>query len=689
MQSHPQRCTPSGLRALALAVTFVLGAAASAVAQGPGTENGEWRYIGGDSWHTRYTPANEITAENFDELEPVWEWNGSSFGPTTSRATPLYVNGRLYTVAGERRHVVAIDPTTGETLWSFREPHTYRYEYSMRRGYGKGVAYGEIDGRPVIYIATPGFFLWALDAETGQPLRDWGTGVDIPGFPKDHGVVDLLADLIADWGPWVNSGLEYDPYQGLPLELGYITNSSPPIVVNGTVVVGNSAEQGYNQSRQENVPGDILAYDARTGQHKWKFHVIPRPGEFGHDTWENDAWEWTGDVSSWAPMSADLERNIVYIPTNPPTIDYFGGFQPGDNLFGTSLIALDASTGQRKWHFQLVHHDVWNFDTPTAPVLMDVQQNGRTVPIVAQATKQAFLYVFNRETGEPIWPIVERPVPQSKVPGERLSPTQPFPTKPAPYEMQELHPDSLIGFTPELRAQALEFMEQFEYGPFFLPALHRDNDTGKRGAVWCPGDGGGLNIDGPAVADPVNGIIFVSSRKACALNILIPGTERDEQLDLPTGRTPAAWVNGGGGGLRGPQGLPLFAPPYSRITAIDLKTGEHLWWIPIGETPDRIRNHPALQGIDVGNTGTGGNAPMVVTPNMLVYASESSDGTPALFAIDKMTGRQLGKIPLPGPSRYGMSSWVHNGHQYIMVQLNTGYAAYAMPSAAPAAGGGH
>lgn len=689
MQPHPQRRFTFPLIGALAAILFVT---ATAAAQGPGTENGEWHYLGGDAWHTRYQPAGtEITAANFEQLEPVWTWSGESFGQSTSRATPSFVDGKLYTVAGERRYVVSIDAKTGETLWSFREPNTFRHDYSMRAGYGKGVAYGEIDGRGVIYISTPAFFLWALDAETGLPLENWGTGVPVEGFPSDHGVVDLQKDLVADWGRWLDyadEGNEWDAEHGLPLELGYITSSSPPIVVNGTVVVGNSAEQGYNQSRIENVPGDILAYDARTGEMKWKFNVIPRPGEFGHDTWENDAWTYTGDVSSWAPMSADLERNIVYIVTNPKTIDYFGGFSPGDNLFGTSIIALDASTGQRKWHFQFVHHDVWNFDTPTAPVLMDVNQNGRTVPMVAQATKQNFLYVFNRETGEPIWPMPERPVPQSDVPGEQLSPTQPYPTLPRPYEMNEITVDSLVDFTPELRREAEEILSEYLYGSVFQPPILRDNDLGKRGAIRCGSDGGGTNIDGPAVADPVNGIIYVSSRKACGVNLLIPGTERDTQLPNTTGETPAQWANGGGS-LRGPQGLPLFKPPYSRITAIDLKTGQSLWWIPIGETPDRYRNNAAVQGVDIGNTGTGGNAAMVVTPNLLIYGSEKSDGTPALFAIDKMTGRQVGQVELPAPTRYGMSSWVHDGHQYILVQLPNGLAAYAMPAAAPTGGRAH
>ncbi|MCY4074822.1 MAG: PQQ-binding-like beta-propeller repeat protein, partial [Acidobacteria bacterium] len=339
--------------ALALAMPLAPGSEAAAQPAEPAPA-AEWRYIGGDAGHTRYSGLDQIDGDNFEELEVAWIWRGDNFGAGAlgvSRSTPIYVDGVLYTVAGERRTVVAIDPATGETLWTHREPHTTRFDRGMRNGYGKGVAYAEVDGRGVIYIISPAFFLHALDAKTGRPLPNWGRPVPLPGFPQT-GVVDLLPDLIADWGPWLSWDGAYDPDFGIPRELGYITSSSPPIVVNGVVVVGNSAEQGYNQTRIENVPGDILGYDARTGAYKWKFNVIPRPGEFGHETWEDDAWEWTGDVSSWAPISADPEQGLVYIPTNPPTIDFYGGFRPGDGLFGTSVIALDVQTGERVWHFQ-------------------------------------------------------------------------------------------------------------------------------------------------------------------------------------------------------------------------------------------------------------------------------------------------------------------------------------------------
>lgn len=642
-------------------------ATANMVKSGPGTSGGQWEYLGGDAAHTRYSPVDQINAENFEDVEEQWVWDGASFGAQSGRSTPSYINGRLYTVAGPRRYVVALDPANGELLWSYGEPKTGRYDYSMRKDYGKGVAYANVNGREVVYISSPAFFLTALDAETGKPLENWGSPVPIDGFPQT-GVVDMLKDL----------GHEYDVYDGIPLERGYITTSSPPIVVNGVVVVGNSHEQGYYQSRVENVPGDILGYDAATGEFLWKFNIIPQPGEVGHETWENDAWQYTGDVSSWAPISADLERGLVYIPTNGVTIDYYGGFSPGDNLFSTSLVALDAKTGKRAWHYQLIHHDIWNYDTPTAPVLLDVNIGGQETPIVAQATKQNMIYTFNRETGEPIWPIEEREVPASDIPGEVLSATQPFPTKPAPYGMQGLTYDDLIDFTPELKERAIEALKDHKIGPLFNPPLHRDNDQGYRAAYWCPGDGGGTNIDGPTVADPETGILYVSTRAACSSRIIVPGEERDKDIEKPTGKTFSRWASLRSDPVRGPDGLPLFKPPFSHITAIDMNTGDHLWQLPIGETPERVLNHPDLQDMDIPTTGTGRNAAMLVTKSLFMYTSEASDGTPMLYFVDKQTGETLGGIETENRNGYGMMTYMHEGKQYIMLQTGPKLTAMAL-----------
>ena len=672
-----------------LSLAGLLAVGAGIRAQGPGVEDAQWLYLGGDAWHTRYTPASEIAADNFSDLELAWQFDASSFGPSTARATPTYVDGKLITVTGDRRHVVALDAGTGELLWSFSEPPSRRFEYSMRQGYGKGVAYGEIDGRGVVYITSPAFFLHAIDAESGLPLEDWGEPVPIEGFPST-GVVDLLPPIIEDWGPWQERNAPYDAEQGLPLELGYVTASSPPIVVNGTVVVGNSAEQGYNQTRVENVPGDILGIDARTGDVKWKFNVIPRPGELGHETWESDAWQWTGDVSSWAPISADPELNLVYVPTNGATIDYYGGFHLGDNLFSTSVIALDADTGERAWHYQLVHHDIWNYDTPTAPILMDVTVDGREIPGLFQVTKQSFVYSLNRETGEPIWPIEERPVKASLVPGERLSPTQPFPTKPAPFDLQGRTEADLIDYTPEVRQMALEYARENNlFVELFEPPTHRGGAGGP--ALICPGGGGGANITGSPVADPVDGVLFISSASGCTQVILAPGSESPLDGPAQTGTTHSDWARmlGDLGGTRADRatldGLPLWKGPVGRLVAIDMNTGEHLWTIPHGDAPEEqqavLRDHPLLQGVEGVETNQGrpGHSAMTASPTLLFATGQTSDGTPHLFAIDKRTGERVGQLEIPDLSTYGMSSWVHEGQQHILIQLPGGLAALRLP----------
>ncbi|WP_420448411.1 hypothetical protein [Candidatus Palauibacter sp.] len=638
---------------------LALGVALAGCAEGGGSpaNDAEWKHIAGNDMGQRYSALDQIDAENFDQLEVAWVWDGSDYPAVNARATPIYVDGMLISVAGEKRHTYAIDAGTGEKIWEYVEPETFRWEYSMRKNHGKGVAYGEIDGRAVVYMVSPAFFLHALWADTGEHVEGFGGPVGVPGFPES-GVVDLLAGL----------GHEFDPYDGIPLETGYITSSSPAIVVNGVIVVGNSAEQGYNQSRRENVPGDILGYDARTGDFMWKFNVLPGPGEFGHETWENDAWSWTGDISSWAPLSADQERGIVYVPTNGATMDFWGGFRPGDNLFSTSLIALDVQTGERVWHYQLVHHDIWNYDTPQIPLLMDVTVDGEDIPAVVQVTKQAFAYAFNRETGEPIWPIEERPVPEGLMPGEALSPTQPFPTRPAPYDMQGLTHDDLIDFTPELREAAIEALDDYVIGPLFTPPLHRDNDLGKVASMWCPGDVGGTNIDGTPAADPETGILYVTSQKGCGSRIMVPGEERDAREPAQTGTTITKFAVGGFAGVRRVQGLPLFKPPYSRITAIDMNTGEHLWWIPVGDTPDGVLEHDALQGMEIPNTGTGRQAAQIVTSTILMYTGEGSDGTSYLFAVDKATGERLGQVELPAQPRYGMMTYMHDGKQHVVIQ---------------------
>ncbi len=698
MTSQPARSwTPHvlcGLLAVAIAVVI-------AGRPGDAQQKGEWPAITGGDTSTRYSPLDQINATNFNSLQVAWEWNGEvppgvEVGDINARGLPIYVDGMLITTSGPRRTVVSLDPATGKTLWTFQEPSTPRHEYSMRSNHGKGVAFRRINGRGVVFVTTPGFFLHALDAKTGKPLEGWGGAVPVAGFPKS-GSVDLLKDLIADWVPWRQTEQKYDPAKGLPLELGYITTSSPPIIVNDVLVVGNSAEQGYNQTRVENVPGDILAYDVRTGKFLWKFHVIPRPGEFGHETWENDAWRWTGDVSSWAPMSADPQRGLVYIPTNGATIDYYGGFRPGDNLFSTSVIALDVKTGKRVWHQQLVKHDIWNYDTPTAPILLDVNVSGRRIPGLFQITKQAWVYSFNRQTGEPIWPIVDKPVPQSKVPGEKLSATQPHVTKPAPFDLQGRREEDLIDFTPEIKKLALARAKERDLiAPLFAAPTHRGNAEGKGPANICPGGGGGANITGPPAADPTSGIIFITTTMGCSPTILAPAKERDN--DKMTGKTLSPWAvargGGGDGGAPPPKpdpsdplfGIPdLFKGPLGKIVAIDMNTGEHLWMIPHGDTDakqqEAFRNNPLLNGVNVDtNWGRRGHAALAATSTLLLASGTTADNRPHLFAIDKKTGKRVGQVATPRVGQYGLMTFLHQGRQYIVIPRNGGYTTLALPA---------
>ena len=645
-------CRSSGKLAgavLALTLISVLLFAPPPAAAQTGAQNGEWRNWGGDHGNTRYSTLDQVHAGNFEDLEVVWRWSARNFGPTPDfiyRATATYANGTLFTLAGTRRAVVAIEPTTGETLWVWRMPDNPRWEKSPRQNYGKHVTYEEVDGRGMLFVSTPGFWLAALDAETGLPIEGWGT--------DGTGIVDLKADVVDNPVP--------DPWYGFdPLTEGTITSSAQPLVVDGVVVIPSTGEQGYFQVMKENIPSNILGYDARTGELLWRFHVIPRPGEYGHETWEDGSWEYTGNVGSWAPISADLERGIVYIVTKAGTNDYYGGHRPGDGLFGTSIIALDARTGERVWHYQLVRHDIWNYDTPHAPQLLDVTVDGEQIPAVVVVTKQSFAYAFNRVTGEPLWPFEYREVPPSDVPGERTSPVQPFPTLPAPFEMQGIAEDDLIDFTPELRELALELMGQFRMGPLFNPPALPDEEEGIVASVHCPGANGGANIPGGAAVDPETGILYVASIKGCSAPRLIPGTDVHPESNM-------RYVTRGPGGVGTVAGLPVWKPPYGRITAIDMNTGETLWWIPNGDTPEDVRNHPLLEGVDVGNTGQRSHATVLVTPTLLMYG-EGRGGEPNFRALDKRTGEEVGKITIHANTTTAPMTFMHEGRQYIVLSV--------------------
>jgi quinoprotein glucose dehydrogenase len=679
-------------------------------AQRTGLENGEWRFFAGDAGATRSNPnLTQITAENFGDLEVAWIWRGDNFGPTpypNPRAVPIYVDGLLYAVSGIRRTVVAIEPATGETVWTFREPETMRFRRSPRAPYGKGVAYSEVNGRGVIYYTTPAYFLWALDAKTGLPLENWGTPVPLPGWPQT-GVVDLIPDLVGDWGPWQDylaAGGTYDPDYGIPRELGMVTSSSPPIISNGVILAQMAHEPAYGQTRIENVPGDLSGYDAATGQHLWKFHVLPRPGEFGHETWENDAWQWSGNMGQWAPAAADPELGLFYFVTNASTIEAYTGHRPGNNLFGGSVIALDARTGERRWHFQIHHSDRWNYDLPAAPILLDINVPGRgEIPALIQNTKQGLVFAFNRETGEPIWPIEERPVPQTQVPGDWTSPTQPFPTLPAPLDsiaIDGLTDKYVVDYTPEVRAQAMEILSRYHRGGTYAPPLPVNHTNEYVAMINCGMSG--LNIPTPAVADPTTNIMYASHSRSCGTSGLLEptnGVDIEVTEAIPgttetptTGRTVVPWLPGGDDpGLLDIDGLPVFKR-FGGIVAIDMDTGEKLFDMPVGETPAAIRDHPLLQGVELPNIGSGGGAGiLMVMGDLLLQTGGGGRGggapaAPVLNARDKMTGEVLASVELPANGAYGMMAYMHEGKQYIVInstggpsQMPAGYVALTLP----------
>ena len=697
---------------VALAITVVVLTPAAGSAQRlTGTENGEWRYLGGDAGHTRSSPLNQINGDNFADLEVAWLWRGDNFGPNVdyfNRSTPIYVDGVLYTVATPRRQVVAIEPATGETLWTFREPETIRHLRSPRQAYGKGVAYAEVNGRGVIYVTSPAFFLWALDAKTGRPLEDWGTAVPLDGFP-DSGGLDLIPPLVADWGRWQDRSATYDANYGIPRELGMVTASAPPIVVNGVVVVLVGHQPGYGQTRIENVPGDIMGFDAETGAFLWKFHVIPRPGEFGHETWQNDAWRWSGDMSTWAPASADPDLGLVYLVTNASTVQSYAGHRPGDNLFGGSVLALDVQTGERRWHFQIHRSDQWNYDLPTPPMLMDLTVDGRQIPALIQNTKQGLIFAFNRETGEPIWPIEERAVIQTEVPGNYTSATQPYPTRPEPVDRivwDGLTEDYVIDYTPELRRQALEILSYYRTGGLYVPALPQDHDNAFYNNVGCLG--GGNIIPHPPVADPSTGLMYASHRRTCNAptfmaptggvdvdnpNYATPGAGGATPNSTPTtGTTVVAYLPRGARrptdgqdpfvsptGLPTVEGLRLYKPMDNQLSAFQMNTGERSWSLPVGETPEMLANHPRLADLDLPSTGGAGWSIQMVTGDLLVQTRALSEGTRQirpdapleLHGRDKLTGEILGSVALPAPGQYGMMTYMHDGTQYIVVQIGS------------------
>ncbi len=665
-----------------VAATVPFWAAAPAAAQN-GAPDGEWRTYGGDLGNTRYAALDQIDAGNFSDLEIAWRFKTDFLGPRPEfrfESTPLMANGVVYSTAGSRRMIVALDAGTGELLWVYRAAGGGRGAAPPRQLSGRGLAYWtDGDEERIVYV-TPGYRLVALDARTGRLVPGFGQG----------GMVDLKR--------------END--QNIDLVTGEVGLHAAPVVAGDVVIVGAAHRTGGNPRSRRNVKGYVRGYDVRTGRRLWIFHTIPAPGEFGRETWLNDSAVYTGNTGVWAQISVDEELGIVYLPVEAATGDYYGGNRPGANLFAESLVAVDLYTGERKWHFQLVHHGIWDHDIPCAPILLDIVVDGRPIKAVAQPTKQVFLYVFDRETGEPVWPIEERPVPAGDVPGEWYSPTQPFPTRPPAYDRQGVTVDDLIDFTPELRAQALEVTSHYKLGPIFTPPVI-SRIEGPLGTLLAPAMGGGTNWPGGSY-DPTTQILYVSSNSSLGrLGIVPPDPGQSDleyiQGDAITGprRTGGAGSQAGGGQRvvsprsstaaqvvpGGPrrsdlnltvQGLPLLKPPYGTISAIDMNRGEILWQIPHGRTPDHIRNHPALAGLDIPRTGQPGSVGTLVTSTLLIAGEGRVTRTAAgargamLRAYDKATGEEVGAVYMPAQQSGSPMTYLHEGRQHIVLAVSGG-----------------
>ena len=695
---------------IGVGVLSIVRAASDQPSTLPSTRNGEWPHYTADLRGTRYSPLDQINASNFSKLEIAWRFKTDNLGTRPEyklEGTPLMIKGVIYATAGTRRSIVALDAKTGELMWAHSMREGKRAAISPRQLSGRGLAYwtdGKGDDR-VVYVTT-GYRLVELNAHNGSVLNSFGK----------EGIVDLKVGMVTGTG------------QQIDLETGEAGLHSTPIVVKDVVIVGSAFKEGMTVVTHNNTKGLVRAFDVRTGKLLWTFHTIPRPGEFGNDTWENNSWATNGNTGVWTQITVDEDLGLVYLPVESPTSDYYGGERPGNNLFSESLVCVDLKTGQRKWHFQIVHHPIWDYDLSSAPILADINVDGKAIKAVALPSKESFLYVFDRVTGKPVWPIEERPVPQSDVPGEKTSPTQPFPTKPPAYGRNELKvPDDLIDFTPEMRAQARDIVARYKVGPIFNPPVVGD-PKGFLGAINLGNASGGTNWPG-AGYDPETHIVYAQANQAAVTPISLrkppdgfsdihyvmgrndlefrvaegPGFGSAADAPQPQRRRPAAAApaeggaparpaGGGGGGFGlNVQGLSIIKPPYAVISAVDLDKGELKWQVPFGETPDLVRNHPALKGLNIPNTGQAGSVGLVVTKTLVVLGDSQVTSVThprgaMLRAYDKATGKEVGAIWMPAPQSGSPMTYMVNGKQYIVVAVSGGaysgeYIAYALPDA--------
>jgi quinoprotein glucose dehydrogenase len=728
-----------------------------------GNAPGEWRYWGGDAWSTRYSPLDQINATNFSTLQVAWRWNAAVDGPDEYyRTTPLYANGRLFTVATTHRYAYAVDPEKGTTLWSWKLEEGIRWQKAPRQFAGRGLAYWtDGAGNERVVVVTPGYHMAILDAKTGvgDPKVGKNGVVDLQdglGFPLVPLAVDDNQSFeVSDTRParrakpgetWnKEAGTGADGTVGIDPTWGQVAASCPPIIVGDVVVVGSSHIHGYYPTRVRNLPGWIRGFDIKTGKQLWKFNLVPQPGEPGAETWKNGSkigTEGVGKNDAWAPYSADPDLGLVYIPVGMPLSDEYGGHRPGDNLYGNSLVALDVKTGQKRWHFQMVHHDIWDYDTPMAPNLLDITVNGQRRRAIAQTTKQGFIYTFDRGTGEPIWPMVETSVLQSDVPGEETAKTQPIPSKPAPYAQQGLEEDDLIDYTPEIKAAALHLARMCRMGPYFIPPSAIDGSSKYHCSWYAPGASGGVNIDGGAAVDPETGMMYVGGQSGlsttevgkdpCSEFRYTQASGSGPRISCgklgapapPAGWTPPAAGGGGrggagaaGGGGRGAggggatsykdapagtssiAGVSILKPktPFELggITAYNMNTGDKVWRIPSGgrmTTPAPNPNSPdaaLFKGVTLPQQGPSRGQPQVInTRSLVIYGvgrggGAAADGVFRLHAVDKATGKELGTAAIPANTSAVPMTFMHNNRQYIVfatgAATNTALVALTLP----------
>jgi quinoprotein glucose dehydrogenase len=587
-----------------------------------------WSEFNGNLAAQRYAPLDQINAGNVGQLQIAWRRQAGMFGPAPeikNVSSPLVADGMMFATVGVTRDVVALDPATGQLLWMWRADEGQRFDNAARKGSGRGVAYWQDGAVKRVFNVTPGYTLVALDAKTGLPDPAFGS----------KGVIDLQQGLrLAKDRKDLDIGLSF-----------------PPLVMNDVIVVGAAMAVSFRPPSKANVKGDVRGFDVRTGKLLWTFRTIPLPEEPGAESWLKGSAEFTGNAGVWAPMSGDPQLGLVYLPVESATGDRYGGDRPGNNLFANSLVALDVKTGKLRWQYQIIHHDIWDWDNPSAPILGNLP-NGRKV--VVQLTKQAFAYTFDRATGKPIWPIKETPVPPSDTPGEWVAKTQPFPTKPAPYDVQGFGEKDLIDFTPDVHDVAKAAVKQYRLGKkLYAPASLADAKDGTKGTLTLPSSTGGANWEGGAL-DPETGFLYVPSRTAVDLIALV---------NDPKAST-VAYIAGIGRAPRVLDSLPLVNPPWGRITAIDMNSGEHLWWIANADTPRYVREHPALTEVKLPRTGIPTRSGLLLTKTLLL-AGEGWDGGPTLRAHDKRSGKILAEIKLPATQTGQPISYLHNGKQYV------------------------